>query len=167
MPVSRRNLDKVQLVKGRTILILNGPGLADLTDGGDRYAGVTLEQIRDASAALCAEVGMNLEFRQSDEYDEISRWIAGDSGRFDALIINPVGHLKFGAVDSDMYRSATEMIAQLRMPVIEVHLNNIFREGDELIRPLRGPLGETGLVCGLGLHGYLLAIKAAAKRLQG
>ncbi|NIO43119.1 MAG: type II 3-dehydroquinate dehydratase [Burkholderiales bacterium] len=113
-------------MKNKTLLILNGPGLADLSAGGDRYGGVTLEQIQEESAALCAELGMDLEFRQTDDQDEMIRWIARDSDHFGALIINPVGYLKAGSVDFDMYRSAIKMIAHLNKPVIEVRLTNIF-----------------------------------------
>ena len=154
-------------MKNKTLLILNGPGLADLSAGGDRYGGVTLEQIQEESAALCAELGLDLEFRQTDDQDEMFRWIARDSDHFDALIINPVGYLKSGTVDFDMYRSAIKMIAHLKKPVIEVHLTNIFRQGEELTKPLQGPEGEMGFICGLGIHSYLLGIRAVAKRLQG
>lgn len=65
-----------------------------------------------------------------------------------------------------MYRSAIKMIAHLKKPVVEVHLTNIFRQGDELTKPLQGPEGEMGFICGLGLHSYLLGIKAVAKRLE-
>ena len=148
-----------------TLLMLNGPGLADLSAGDDRY-GVTLKQIRDESAALCAELGMNVEFRQTDDQDEMFRWIARDSDHFDALIINPVGDLKSGTVDFDRCSSAIKKMAHLNKPVVEVRLTNIFRQSDELTKPLQGPEGEMGFVCGLGIHGYLLGIKAVAKRLQ-
>jgi 3-dehydroquinate dehydratase len=88
-------------------------------------------------------------------------WIARDSSHFDALLINPVG-----AVDSERYRSALEISARPSRPVIEVHLDNIFRKGDNAPKPLPGPDGETGLVCGLGLHSYSLGIRAIAERLQ-
>lgn len=148
-------------------MILNGPGLADLSAGDDGYGGVTLEQIQDESAALCAELGLRLEFRQSDDQDEMFRWIATDSDQFDALIINPVGYLESGTVDFDRYESAIKMIAHLKKPVIEVHLTNIFQQGEEQTKPLQGPEGEMGFICGLGIHSYLLGIKAVAKRLQG
>lgn len=163
MPVARPGDNKVYRMKNKTLLILNGPGLADLSAGGD----VTLAQIQDESAALCAELSIDLEFRQTDDQDEMFRWIAEDSNHFDALIINPVGHLKSGTVDLDMYRAAIEMMPHLNKPVIEVRLTNIFRQGEELAKPLQGPEGEMGFICGLGLHSYLLGIKAAAKRLQG
>jgi 3-dehydroquinate dehydratase-2 len=153
-------------MKNKTLLILNGPGLADLSVAGDRYGNIAFEQIRDKCSALCDELGIGLEFRQSDDQEEMFRWITADSGRFDALIINPVGYEKTSTVDFDMYRSAIEMIAHLNKPVIEVHLTNIFRNNDESTMPLKGPEGAMGFVCGMGVHSYLLGIKAVAKRLQ-
>lgn len=166
IPFTRCNHDKVYRLKDKTILILNGPGLADLSARDDRYGGVTLEQIQAESAALCGELGMKLEFRQTDDQDEMFRWIARDSEHFDALIINPVGHLKSGTADSEMFRSAIDRITHTNKPVIEVHLTNIFRQGEEPSKPLQGPEGQMGFVCGLGLKSYLLGIKAVAERLQ-
>lgn len=150
----------------KTVLILNGPGLAELSAGDDRYGGVTLKQIQDGCTALCAELGMKLEFRQTDDQDELFRWIASDSEHFDALIINPAGFLKSGSANSEMFRSAIDMIADTNKPLIEVHLTNIFRQGGERSKPLPGADGQMGFVCGLGLKSYLLGIKAIAKRLH-
>jgi 3-dehydroquinate dehydratase-2 len=148
----------------KIVLILNGPGLADLNAGDDRYGGVTLRQIQDESAELCAELGMKLEFRQTDDQDEMFRCITSEN--FDALIINPDGHLKSGSADSEMFRSAIDMIADTNKPVIDVRLTNIFRQGKERSKPLRRSEGQMGFVCGLGLTSYLLAIKAVARRLH-
>lgn len=146
---------KVNLTMDQALLILNGPGLAE-PSGGD----VTLEQIQRESETLCEELGMNLDFRQTDDPNELSRWITEDSRRFDALIINP----------ADGYGSDDEALKAMRdlgRPMIEVHLTNVFQSGTEHAKPMQGPNGETGFICGLGLHGYLLGIKAVAKRLQG
>jgi 3-dehydroquinate dehydratase-2 len=153
-------------MKDPTLLILNGPGLPDPDAHGNKRGNLTLEQIRDECSALCDELRMGLEFRQADDQDELFRWIAQDSDHFDALIINPAGHVKAGTVDADTYVPAITMMARQNKPVIEIHLTNIFRESAELTTPLQGPEGGIGFICGLGLQGYLLAIKACAKRLQ-
>lgn len=149
-------------MQDKTLLILNGPALADLRSGGDRNGNITLGRIRDECSALCDELGMSLDFRHADDEDEMLGWIAKDSEACDALIINPAGCVK---VHAD--RSAIETIAHLNKPVIEVHLTNILREGAEPIKPLQNPEGEMGFICGFGIHGYLLGIKAVAQRLQG
>lgn len=151
---------------GNSFLVLNGPGLADLSAGEGRYGDITLERIRDKCSALCEQLGVGLDFRQTDDDEEMSRWIAKDSANFAALIINPVGYVGAGTVDSEMYRSAITMIVDLKKPIVEVHITNIFRDRSELARPLQRPEGEMGFICGLGIHGYLLAIRAVQQRLQ-
>ena len=149
-----------------TILILNGPGLSDLSVGGTRYGDLTLDLIRDECSARCEQLGLALDFRQSDDQDEIFRWIAEDSGKFAGLIINPVGYFKSNAVDFDRYRSAILEVAHLKKPVVEVHMTNIFTAGDKYARPLQAPEAELGFVCGLGLQSYLFAVNAIATKLQ-
>lgn len=150
-------------MKNKTLLILNGPGLADLGIGGDK---VTLGQIEDACSALCDELDINLDFRQTDDEDEMFRWITEDNENVSGLIINPLGYANGHAVDFDMCRSAIKTFAVLNKPLVEVHLTNIFRQGDVQTKPLQGPEGKIGFVCGLGIHSYLLGIKAVAERLQ-
>ena len=140
-------------------MILNGPGLADL-NGGDAF-----RQIEAESSALCAELGFDLELRQSDKPDELVRWITADNRQFDALIINPSASLEAGTVESGALHAAIASMAGTNKPVIEVRLNNIFRPSIEQAKPLQGPEGQMGFICGLGLNGYLLGIRAVAERL--
>jgi 3-dehydroquinate dehydratase-2 len=148
------------------ILILNGPGLADLSDyDGNTYQGLTLAGIRDACEKLCESLGIELEFRQTEDQEEMFRWIAKDSEDFDGVIINPVGYSRAATVAYPIYRSAIQMIALLKKPVVEVHINNIFSQSAEITQPVHEPEGDMGFVCGLGLHSYLLAIRAIARRI--
>jgi len=150
-----------------TVLILNGPGLADLSNyDGYSYGKLTLERIREECVARCEQLGIEPDFRQTDDEDEMFRWIAKDSESFDALIINPVGYSRAASVEFEMYRSAIKMVAHLKKPVIEVHITNIFQPGAEVTKPLQVPEGEMGFICGLGLHSYLLAIRAIERRLN-
>lgn len=127
------------------ILILNGPGLND-------------QSVEDRCRALCEKLSLELDYRQADKPDQLTLWIAEDSDDFAAIVINPTGF--------DEYPQISTAIAQLSKPVVEVHLNNIFREGSTLVSPLAGPEDEMGLVCGFGAHSYLLGIRAVAQRIQ-
>lgn len=148
------------------ILVLNGPGLADPSDfDGRACRGLTLAGIRDACEGLCESLALKVDFRQTEDQEEMFRWIAKDSEEFDGVIINPVGCSRESTVAHPVYRSAIHMIAALKKPVIEIHINNIFSQGSEISRPVHEPAGDRGFVCGLGLHGYLLAIRAMARRL--
>lgn len=135
-------------MSNNTILILNGPGLADST----------LESIQTSCLSLCEQSGINLDFRQTDDQDEMSRWITNDSANFDALIINPV---KF-----EIYQSAIKTIAHFKKPIIEVHMSNIFHPDAEVTKPLQVPEVEIGFICGMGIQSYLLAISAVERRLN-
>ena len=150
------------------VLILNGPGLADLSDyDGHGFKGLTLKSISEVCVARCKELGIGLDFRQTDNQDEMARWIAKDSEVFDAVIINPSGYSRATAEMSGIYRSALRKIAKLKKPVIEVHINNIYSQSAEITQPLHEPAGDMGFVCGFGKLGYVLAINAIDKRFDG
>jgi 3-dehydroquinate dehydratase-2 len=151
----------------KTVLILNGPGLGDLRDYQDTSCEeITLDGLRSECSALCDELGLDLEFRQTDDQDEMFRWIAKDSEKYDGVIINPVGHSRAAIEMFELYRSAIQMIATLKKPVIEVHISNIYRQVEEVTQPLHEPAGEMGFICGFGTLSYLLAIRAMARKLN-
>ena len=154
-------------MKDNTILVLNGPGLADLSAAGTVFGDLSLEQIREACSSRCDQLGLALEFRQTDDDEEMMRWIAEDTDEFIGLIINPAGNMKSKSVDFESYAAAIESVAHLKKPLVEVHVTNIFREGAESVRPLQVPASDTGFVCGLGIRSYLLAVNAIARKLQG
>ncbi len=136
-----------EFINNKIILILNGSGLADST----------LESIRALCQARCEQADLKLDFHQTDDEEEMSRWITNDSENFDALIINPV--------EFKIYRSAIKTIAHLKKPIIEVHMNNIFHSEAGLTKPLQVPEAELGFICGMGIQSYLLAISAVERRL--
>jgi 3-dehydroquinate dehydratase-2 len=149
----------------KTILVLNGPGLADLGDYDTRLFGrLSLDDIREDCAALCKSIDIELDFRQSDEEDEMFRWIARDSVDVDGVIINPAGHSLATTVTFELYHSAIQLIAHLDKPIIEVHIANIFHRNAETSRRLHESAANMGFICGLGKQGYLLAIKSFAQR---
>ncbi len=150
----------------QALLILNGPGVTDQRLGADGDDDLTLERIRDRCAIRCGQYGLGLDFRQAGDDEEMARWVAEDSEQFAGLIINPAGCQEPGDIDPPMLRSAISRIAHTKNPIIEVHVTNIFRDSDRPTRPLQAPEAKMGFVCGLGLHGYLLAIDAVAKRLR-
>jgi 3-dehydroquinate dehydratase-2 len=142
------------------ILVVNGPNLNLL---GRRepevYGRETLADIAQAVLRRAAELGLNLDFRQSNHEGEIVAWIqrARDDARI--IIINPGGLTHTSVVLLDA-------LTFTELPVIEVHLSNIFRR-----EPFRHhsyvSLAAKGVICGLGAQGYLLAVDAAAAMLKG
>jgi 3-dehydroquinate dehydratase-2 len=151
----------------RKILILNGPGLADLSDYDDNtYRGLTLEKVRNECSKLCRSLGIGVDFRQTEDQEEMFRWIAKGSEDYDGVIINPVGYSRAATVAFPGYRSAMQRIALLKKPVVEVHINNIFSRSSEITEPVHEPEGDMGLICGLGVNSYLLGIRAIAHRFE-
>lgn len=150
-----------------TVLILNGPGLADLGDyEGNRFSTLTLESISDDCETRCNELGIDLEFRQTEDHDELFRWIAKDSEDFDGVIINPAARAAAAPETADSYRSAIHLVAQLNKPVIEVHIDNIYRRSAENSYSRHEPEGDMGFICGFGKLGYTLAISSLARRFE-
>lgn len=138
------------------ILILNGPNLNLL---GERepaiYGRTTLRDIEELCRVRAAVANATVDFRQSNDEGELIGWIHAARHEADALLINAgaYSHTSIAILDA---------LLALSIPVIEVHLSNIFRR-----EPFRHhsyvSQAATGLICGLGAHGYELAIDAAVR----
>jgi len=154
-------------MKNKQVLIMNGPGLSDLSNFNEMgYGHLTLDIVRKKCAETCKIFGLTMDFRQTDDEAELSRFLQDDIEDFDALIINPAGYSHSSSVDFTIYSSAIKMITRQNKPVIEVHISNIFQQGGENTKPIQVPEGEVGFVSGLGIHSYDLAIRAVNKKLS-
>jgi len=141
------------------VLVLNGPNLNML---GVRepsiYGRDTLDDVARDCAAKAAKLGLELDFRQSNLEGELVTWIQQARGAAGGIIINPgaYGHTSIALLDA-------LLIAEL--PVIEVHLSNIFRR-EEFRHHTYVSQAASGVICGLGAQGYLLALDALATLLN-
>ena len=154
-------------MKNNKLLIMNGPGLSDLSNLNEMgYDHLTLDMVRKKCAETCKIIGLKMDFRQTDDETELSRFLIEGIEDFDALIINPVGHAHASSVDFTIYSSAIKTITRQNKPVIEVHISNIFQQGVENTKPINVPKCEVGFVSGLGIHSYDLAIRAVNKKLR-
>ena len=146
---------------------MNGPGLSELSNFNEMgYGHLTLDTVRKKCAETCKIFGLKMDFRQTDDEAELSRFLIEGIEDFDALIINPVGHSHVSSVDFTIYSSAIKTITRQNKPVIEVHISNIFQQGVENTKPIHVPKCEVGFVSGLGIHSYDLAIRAVNKKLS-
>lgn len=140
------------------VLLLNGVNLNLL---GERepliYGSDTLEEHVKATRVAAEEAGFELEHLQSNHEGELVEAIHAARGRCAAIVINGAAftHYAWGIHDA---------LAAFEGPVIEVHLSNpIAREAwrhESVISPV-----ATGIISGLGGHGYLLAIEALGRLL--
>lgn len=143
----------------KTLFILNGPNLDHL---GERepeiYGRATLANVE----AMCREAaerhGLDLVFRQTHREYEMIDWLHEAATDAAGVVINPAA-FSYHAV------AVLDAIKMLSCPVVEVHISNIHRRdeawrADSLLSP-----AVTGIISGLGVTGYRLAIEFLAERL--
>jgi 3-dehydroquinate dehydratase-2 len=139
------------------VLLLNGPNLGRL---GSRepevYGAMTHADLADACTRAGAELGLEVEVRQSDSESELVGWLheAADAGR--PVVLNPAAFTHYSYALRDA-------CAQLTAPLVEVHLTNPHtREEFRHTSVISGV--ATGVVAGFGVDSYLLALRAVASR---
>jgi 3-dehydroquinate dehydratase-2 len=141
------------------LFVLNGTNLNML---GKRepelYGTTTLAEIQQRTERLAAELDLACDFRQTNHEGVMVDWIQEAFLRDAAVIINPAG-LSFGCVP------VLDALKLLRKPVIEVHLTNIHQRPAPYTHSLVS-LAASGVICGLGPTGYLLAVRAVADLLS-
>ena len=141
-----------------TVMVLNGPTLNLLgTREPDIYGTETLESIEAACRKRAADLGLAVEFRQSNNEGDLVDWVQEAGGSHQALIVNAGAytHTSVALLDALL---ATEL------PIIEVHLSNI-NQREEFRHHSYVSKAADGMICGLGGHGYELALEALAKKL--
>ena len=143
----------------KKILVLNGPNLNLL---GKRqpeiYGKATLPDIENQVRALAKELGVEIDFRQSNSEAELVTWIQQAEGRFAALVINPAAYTHTSVAMRDA-------ISAVGIPTVEIHLSNIHKR-----EPFRhhSYIAEVavGQIAGFGVNSYLLGLRAALGLIQ-
>lgn len=140
------------------ILVIHGPNLNLLgTREPDVYGSVTLDDINQQICGLSKELGIEAEIFQSNSEGAIVDAI--QTKAYDLLIINPAAYTHTSVAIRDA-------ISAVGRPAIEVHISNIHRRED--FRKTSYIAGvATGQISGLGVEGYLLAVRASLKILKG
>jgi 3-dehydroquinate dehydratase-2 len=139
------------------ILVVHGPNLNLL---GKRetgvYGTVSFEGLNERIRGLCSELGIEAEIFQSNSEGAIVDAI--QEKVFDMLIINPAAYTHTSVAIRDA-------IAAIGKPTIEVHISNIYRREEFRKKSLISEVA-TGQISGLGVEGYLLAVRAAEEILS-
>jgi len=139
----------------RLVYVLNGPNLNMLgVREPEIYGSETLADLRVRTEKAATGKGLAVEFRQSNIEGELVNWVQEARGKAQGIIINAGGYTHTSVAILD----ALQAVA---LPVIEVHLSNIFRR-DQFRQHSYISLAATGVICGLGSQGYELAVEAMA-----
>ncbi|MEZ5690138.1 MAG: type II 3-dehydroquinate dehydratase [Rickettsiales bacterium] len=143
----------------KKILIINGPNLNML---GSREPEIYGKQTLDDIATECKKygdgLGIAIDFTQSNAEDEIITTIQKAAKTHNGIIINAGAytHTSIAIMDA---------LLAVNMPVIEVHLSNIFRR-----EPFRHESyiskAASGVICGFGGDSYILALQAVNNLLE-
>jgi len=142
------------------ILVLNGPNLNLLgTREPEVYGTETLGEIEAKCRDRARQLALEIEFKQSNTEGEIVDWIQGAVGGAAGIIINAGAFTHTSVAILDALQAAG-------LPVIEVHLSNIFRR-EEFRHNSYVSQVASGLVCGFGGLGYSLALEAIAQLIAG
>ncbi len=143
----------------KTILFLNGPNLNMLgVREPEIYGATTLAEVKKISEAQAAMRDLAIDFRQSNSEGELVSWIQEAIEKFDGIIINPAAYTHTSVAILD----ALKMV---KGPVIELHISNPHSR-ESFRHQSYVSLAATGIIAGLGVAGYRVAIDAMAELLN-
>ena len=135
------------------ILIINGPNLNLLGEREQsQYGSITFEQLKKNCLIKAKELNVNLDFVQSNVEGEIVTLIQEARKKYEGLIINAAGFTH----TSVAIRDALDVF---KKPSIELHISNIYKREEFRHKSMISAV-VTGVICGLGSNGYILAINA-------
>lgn len=135
------------------ILVLNGPNLNLLgTREPGVYGTVTLKDIERDCVAAGKKLGLTVGFRQSNQEGTLVDWIQEAMATARGIVINPGAYTHTSVAIHDAIRA-------VGLPVIEVHISNIFARESFRHHSYVSPVA-VGTICGLGPQGYVLALEA-------
>lgn len=138
------------------LAVLNGPNLNLL---GERepeiYGATTLAAIEESCQAFGTVIGAEVNFAQTNHEGVMVDWIQEARLTTDALIINPAG-LSFHSIP------VLDALRAYPNPIIELHISNIHARDEQHRHSIISNVA-TGVICGLGAYGYMVAMQAAAR----
>jgi len=135
------------------IYVINGPNLDMLGKRPENiYGKVTLEEINKDISSKAVELGIQVEFYQSNHEGELIDIIHKANSEADGIIVNLGAYSHY----SIALRDAVEILS---IPAVEVHLSNIYAREDFRHISYISPLAA-GVICGFGPLGYSLALVA-------
>ncbi len=141
------------------VVVLNGPNMNML---GLRqphvYGSATLDDVEALCAETAEQLGLAIDFRQTNSEGELISWVQECRSRAAGIVINPAGFTTTSIALMDA-------LLAVELPVVEVHVTNIHRR-EEFRQHSYVSKAAVGVICGLGVRGYALALMAMAELLE-
>ena len=138
------------------IIIINGPNINLLGEREQsQYGSISFESLKEKCIKKSKEIGIEIEFAQSNVEGELVNLIQNARNNYDGIIINAAGFTH----TSVAIRDALDIF---KKPIIEIHISNIYNREDFRHKSLLSDI-VTGGIFGLGAEGYILAIISMQK----
>lgn len=141
------------------ILVVNGPNLNLLgTREPEVYGTLTLEKINEELLKYAKELGVDIEFFQSNVEGEIVNAIQAARQNCAGIVINPAAYTHTSVAIRDA-------ISAVALPAVEIHISNVYAREEFRKHSLIAPVC-VGQIAGFGLDSYKLAMLALVKFLN-
>ena len=141
------------------ILVINGPNLNLLgTREKDKYGSVSLQDIEKKCEAHSDKIGLKIDFKQSNVEGEIVNFIQEAKKKYQGIIINAGGYTHTSVAILDA-------LLAVKKPTIELHITNIYKREEFRHKSLISKAAD-GLICGLGIEGYIMALNGIKNLLK-
>ena len=135
------------------IIIINGPNLNLLGEREQsQYGSTTFNDLKQMCQKTSEDIGIKLDFKQSNIEGELVNIIQEARNDYNGLIINAAGFTHTSVAIRDA-------LSIFKNPIIELHISNIYKREEFRHKSLISGV-VTGIICGLGVNGYILAINA-------
>jgi len=143
----------------KPIYVLNGPNLNLLgTREPEIYGNTTLADIEESCRKEALSLGLTIVFRQTNHEGELVDWVQEARQSASGLILNAGAYTHTSVALHDALKSFNQ-------PAVEVHISNPYRREPFRHTSYVSP-AVTGVVCGLGAQGYVLALVALSRLLR-
>ena len=141
------------------IIIINGPNLNLLGEREQsQYGSDTFEQLKEKCLTKSKEIGLEVNFTQSNLEGEIVNIIQEARKEYTGMIINAAGFTHTSVAIRDA-------LSLFKKPIIELHISNIYKREEFRQKSLISDIA-TGGIFGLGTEGYILAIISIQKIIE-
>ena len=138
------------------IIILNGPNLNLLGEREkNQYGNFSLKDVEKKCKEYSNDNDINISLFQSNIEGELVDQIQKSRDNQDGLIINAGGYTHTSVAIHDALKI-------LKIPIIELHISNIYNREEFRHKSLISKVAK-GVICGFGLHGYLMSLQAQNK----